>query len=333
MNNHLRGMGAVVTAFGLSGLLACSSSSSDAQSRGDAGGADEAAAPGDDAGAGDGSAATDAGSTDESAQQDGGGGDAGADGQRGVIYLSQAVLHTQTTGDTADYALSVNFVTTAELARERAAATVTTAGDCTATIVAVDPDAGPARRVSGLNAGSITATGNRMPGSITVDYGPNGDAGPANYTDERGNTKFYEDGDVITIQGVGGPDLPAFHAVSLVAPSEIALTAPTCTGSCPSIDRTMDMLVTWENGGAGKVLVTIETVADTEVALVQCKFETSVGMGTVPSSLLGMLGDTTDPSVAGVMQIDPINEVTFPVGNVSTTFTIEAVQFESVLGG
>jgi hypothetical protein len=95
----------------------------------------------------------------------------------------------------------------------------------------------------------------------------------------------------------------------------------------------MDMPVAWQNGGAGKVQVTLETVADTQVVLLQCKFDAGTGTGTVPTALLAKLGDTNDPNVSGIMQISPINEVTFPIGAVRATFTIVAVQFEAVLGG
>jgi hypothetical protein len=81
----------------------------------------------------------------------------------------------------------------------------------------------------------------------------------------------------------------------------------------------------------GKVLVSFESVAPTEVVLLQCKFDVSAGTGTVPSALLAKLGKAGDPDVTGIEQITPINEVSFLVGTAVTTFTIQSPDVESIL--
>ncbi len=234
--------------------------------------------------------------------------------------------------DAASSGLSVRFATRAELMAEQAAATVTTVGDCTATVLTIDPNADPPMPPSGLNAGTITVTGIGVPPAYVADYMDNGDRGPSNYAHADGETRFYEDGDVLSVQGTGGPDLPAFSIQTLAAPSDIALTAPTCvTGTCPDLDHTKDLAVEWENGGAGKVDVLFETVADAKVVLVECKFDAQTGKGIIPATLLAKLDVVDADSVSGIEQISPIDEKTFLVGDVSTTFSIRTAQFEALL--
>ncbi len=231
--------------------------------------------------------------------------------------------------ETANYSLTAIFATHAELTREQAAAAATTVGDCTATVVTIDPNAPRVMPRPGLDAGTITVTGIRMPPSLVVNY--SGAAGPASYHAD-GDTRFYEDGDVITVRGAGGADLPAFKVQSLKAPSDIAVTAPSCvTGSCPDVDHTQDLLFTWENGGDGKVDVLFETVADAKVVLLECKFDAAKGQGTISKSLLAKLDVVDGENVSGITQITPIDEVTFLVGDVSTTFSIRSAQYESLL--
>jgi hypothetical protein len=234
--------------------------------------------------------------------------------------------------DSAHYGLSAMFATQAEAAREQAAASATTIGDCTATVVTIDPNAPRMPEVPGLDAGTITVTGIGMPSSLVLDYTAN-DAGQSAYGHAAGETRFYDGGDVISVRGAGGADLPAFESTSLKAPSDIALLAPSCaTGSCPDLDHSQDLLVEWENGGDGKVDFLVETVADAKVVLLECKFDAASGKGVVPAALLAKLDVVDGSNVSGVQQITPIDEVTFPIGSVDTTFSIRTAQFEALLG-
>lgn len=261
------------------------------------------------------------------------GGAASADVARGLILVSQATRHSDALMlDVAHSSLSVIFASRAEAIRERSAAIVTTEGDCTASVLTVDPNASPVTPPSGLNAGTVTVTGIGVPPAYVAAYVDNGSKSPSNYGPANGDTRFYEDGDVLSVRGTGGPDLPAFDVQSLAAPSDIAVTAPTCvTVTCPDVDHTKDLLVEWENGGAGKVDVLFETIADAKVVLLECKFDAQGGKGIVPASLLAKLDIVDGQNVSGIEQISPIDEKTFLVGDVSTTFSIRTAQFEAVL--
>jgi len=320
--------------FALSSLLACQTAS-DAVSAGasgaSAGGARGIADGGGGTGASSASEAGDTGLAGSAAT--GGSAGNGSGPTRGLILLTQATVKSEALMiDSAHYGLSAMFATQAEVSRELAAATATTIGDCTATAVTIDPNAPRLPPNSGLDAGTITVTGIRMPPSLVIDYAAN-DAGTSAYGHAAGDTRFYEDGDVISVRGAGGPDLPAFESVSLKAPSDVALIAPSCvTGTCPDLDHTKDLLVEWENGGDGKVDFLVETVAETKVVLLECKFDAASGKGIVPSALLAKLDAVDGNNVSGIQQITAIDEVTFPIGGVDTTFSIRSAQFEALLG-
>ncbi len=331
MKIFLRASYSFVAAAAVFGFFACNSSTKAMSSADGGGGGATVDEPS--SGAGQTSQAGADGQAGETAAGGAGSG-SGSMMRRGVIELTQANVKSEALMiDTANYDLQAVFATYAELSREQAAVSVTTAGDCTASVVTIDPKAPRATPSSGLNAGAITVTGIRMPPTLLIDYVDNGAAGPSNYKGVRGDTRFFEDADVLTVRGTGGPDLPAFKVESLKAPSEIAITAPSCvTGSCPDVDHSQDLLVAWENGGDGKVDVLFETVADAKVVLLECKFDAAAGKGTVPRSLLAKLDVVDGENVSGIEQITPIDEVTFLVGDVSTTFSIRLAQYEALLG-
>ena len=332
MSHHLRVSCSFVVVVALAGILSCSSSSSTRHAADDGGAGGE---PGRDDQPSQAGEVSEVGGTGQAGESAAGGAVGGGDAQvqRGVIALTQATARSEALMlDTANYSLTAIFATHAELAREQAAATVTTVGDCTASVVVIDPTAPRVSPRSFLAAGTLTVPVFLLPPSLVVASTAHRAAGVTNYSHAEGQTRFYEDADVITVRGAGGADLPAFKVESIKAPSEIAVTAPSCvTGSCPDVDHREDLLFTWENGGDGKVGVLFETVADTKVVLLECRFDASKGQGTISKSLLAKLDVVDGENVSGIEQITPINEVTFLVGDVTTTFSVRSAQYESLL--
>jgi hypothetical protein len=182
-----------------------------------------------------------------------------------------------------------------------------------------------------LNAGAITLAGTGTPATTMLVYGPMGNTGFSNYATAMGTTAIYAGGDTFTLSGAGGPDLPVFGPQTLVTPSDVVVTAPVCGGTCPDLNRTMDLPVTWTGGGAGKVVVTFETIATMQVVLLQCKFDAAGGSGTVPAAVLAKLDKAGDPDVSGVFLISAANVVDFVVGTTPTTFTVQSSAVESSL--
>jgi hypothetical protein len=194
---------------------------------------------------------------------------------------------------------------------------ITTAGLC-ATIVCpatLGTDAGVVL-LQPLNAGDITVTGTGDAGPAVLHYGPIADAGHVGYTAVKGTAQFFNGGDMVTATGAGGADLPPFASQAIVAPNDIALTSPACDKlrQCPDLDRTVDLIVTWTGGGAGKVVAAIYG-AEAEVL---CRFGAAGGTGTVPSALLSKLG----PGGASETFV-PVNELSLSVGSTATTFTVQ----------
>jgi hypothetical protein len=308
------------TSLGLAALtavacsaLACSSTTNTASNAADGGGGGgEGGSATDGSAGGDGSSTVDGGST----------------APTGIILVTQTHL-----GSTFHYSISAQFRGFVAPTGSGPAPTQTTMGACTATVIptAAD-DAGPPMAVAGLNAGTLTVTGTGMPASTMLAYGPvASQQGVPGYTAASGSTQLFAAGDTMTLSGAGGADLPAFAAQSLVTPTQVLVTAPACTGTCPDLDRTQDLTVAWTGAGAGKVVVTFETISDTQAVLLQCRFDATAGTGTVPAALLGKLDKAGDPNVSGIEQISDENEVAFTVGTAATTFTIQHTNVQSLL--
>ena len=301
-------------------VFACSSSPNSAQDTADGGG-------GGGGGGGEGGSGTDGSAGDGSSTADGG----GTGGASGSILLTQSRL-----GTNFNYGLNAAFraAMAGTTTMGGAPPTVTTMGACSATVIPTPPDndAGlPAAR-SGLNAGTITLGGSGMPTSALLMYGPfMGQPGLSGYAQVEGSTKIFTGGDTMTLSGAGGPDLPAFATQTLVAPTEVVITAPVCGGTCPDLDRTTDLVVTWTGASAGKVVVTFETIADAQVVILECSFDPAAGTGTVPAALLAKLDKAGDPNVSGAEIISDVNKVQFNVGGIPTTFTIQSTNIESTL--
>ena len=124
---------------------------------------------------------------------------------------------------------------------------------------------------------------------------------------------------------------PAFAAQSVVAPSDIVLSAPVCAGLECDVDRTQDLAVAWTGGGAGKVRAAFETVGSTSTGSVFCTFDAASGMGTVPKTALAVLGDTRDGSTTGVEIFESLSETTFTVGDIPTTFSVQSGGIEALM--
>ena len=306
-----------------SGALACSSSSSSVAPSATEGGV---------GGSGGGGTGNVGGSGGGVTGGVGGGGVAGSGGNGGPVKLGRILLTQADVFNTFGYSVSAGFgALTGGGAKGGASPTSTTIGACTATVLPTTaPDAGTPtpQPPKVLDAGAITVAGAGSPASVVLEFAPVMGAGFSNYKEAMGNSAFFAGGDTLTVSGAGGPDLPSFAAQTLVAPSGIKLTSPSCSAGCPDLDRTTDLVLTWTGGGAGKVTVTLETISDTSLVLLECKFAAAGGTGTVPAALLQKLEKAGSAGVTGVAVITPKNEVTFPVGDALTTFVVQWAQIE-----
>ena len=171
---------------------------------------------------------------------------------------------------------------------------------------------------SSVNVGPIRVAS--AAGAITLSYAPLGAPDGGTYGSRysaSGSTQFFKGGDSITISGGGGAGYPDFSE-SVIAPNDIVITAPDCSGpsGCPDIDSTTDRVVSWTGGGAGKVVAFLSLTADRRVVNASCTFDAAPGTGTIPAAMLAKLRG------GGSASFLPSNEGHFKVGTADTTFAI-----------
>jgi hypothetical protein len=226
----------------------------------------------------------------------------------------------------------VRFSSTAQSANG-IVCTASTIGDClvSACTLSDAPDAGAPPSATALDAGMITVTGAGASKAVLTFGAISAYTTQQGYAAVSSETQFFSGGDTITVVGAGGADLPAFAAQSVVAPSEIVLSAPVCAGLACDVDRTQDLAVAWTGGGAGKVKAAFETVGSTSTGSVFCTFDAASGMGTVPKAALAVLGDTRDGSTTGVEIFESLSEMTFTVGGIPTTFSVQNSGTEALM--
>ncbi len=212
--------------------------------------------------------------------------------------------------------------------------TTSTIGNCLVSACTISDVANPGTPPVGtvLDAGLLTVTGAGASKAV-LEFGTGSPKSKQpGYPAVSADKQFFGGGDSIVLVGAGGVDLPAFKAQKLIAPSEIVLTAPACSGaSCPDVDRSKDLTVAWTAGGAGNLKASFETVGDTATAYVFCTFEAAAGTGTVPKAALAQLGDTRDGTTTGIELFASENEATFDVANVPTTFSLQTSGIQALM--
>lgn len=186
--------------------------------------------------------------------------------------------------------------------------------DCSARVCELPPPF-PKGVTDSLNGGAITVAGPAV--AVMLSFGPIFEDAGIDYH-AAGNTRFYKAGDAITLSGAGSADVPAFPPETVIAPNDIVLTAPDCSGfsSCVDVDRTTDLRVTWTGSSIGNVVASLTTSVTKEVT-VMCTFNVAAGTGIVPASLLATLESS------GVARYFPQNEVHFKVAGRDATFTVQ----------
>jgi len=254
---------------------------------------------------------------------DGGGpgtdGGVGAGTPLGFVVVSQAV-----TGSVASFDIDAVFLSSPVALP--AGCTTTPVAGCLAIRC---PDVTPQLPdQTTLNAGTLTVTGTGVSSPATLTYGPGPTPGINGYSTVTALTKFYNSGDTLSVSGAGGADLPSFPAQTLVAPNEIALTAPACAsaldgGACTDVDRSTDARLAWTGGGAGQVTITYLTGSDSGTNTLSCVFEALPGAGVVPSAALMMLDPASAPGYYGQEFINPVSSKTFMVGTLAAVFTVQ----------
>lgn len=129
------------------------------------------------------------------------------------------------------------------------------------------------------SAGDVTITGGAVPLTLTPD-------GMNKYAKQKSTTvDLHAGGETLTISATGAT-IPAFTR-DLVAPSYLDVTSPVqpANNDPLPLDRTQDLVFTWNGGGTGEFVVLLGDSATS----MTCKFPTTPGTATVPAAALSML--------------------------------------------
>jgi hypothetical protein len=165
--------------------------------------------------------------------------------------------------------------------------TVQTVGACAVTsctfATATPGDAGTS--ASYTNSGPVTVKGVRVnSGTMTLTPGGYG------YNTVSGAVAFFLGGESIRLTAPGNPTgAPAFD-VALVAPSSVAVSAPTFdTQASVSASATQDLPVAWGATPAAEVAVAMAASGQGKSVQARCGFSAGAGRGVVPAQVLGSL--------------------------------------------
>lgn len=117
-----------------------------------------------------------------------------------------------------------------------------------------------------------------------------------------------------------GATVPAFSGITVVAPNEVTLTVPFCSGfDCGSVSRTADMTLSWTGGSSTKVNAQLFTFQTGQGGRsITCTF--SASPGTVPAAAMAKL-EQTGGAVSGFLYVRPLSSTSFVAGSWGVTVT------------
>ncbi len=185
-----------------------------------------------------------------------------------------------------------------------------------------------AANVSALDAGADLSLGSSSNGGVTLSRVATGGGGIAYGVSPNPPLGFYRAGEVYTLAGSGGPDVPAF-SVSVTAPSAVTVTQPdlsTLTG----IDSNQDFVLRWQgNDGVGEIEVELMGGTADDPDAIVCRFADD-GEGVVPASLLAELRDALNANVSPVGNLPGfvVSGSGVSIGQGGVTLTVSRVNFD-----
>ncbi|MCU0701705.1 MAG: hypothetical protein MUC96_34795 [Myxococcaceae bacterium] len=188
-----------------------------------------------------------------------------------------------------------------------------TVSNCTTTVcdfaMGGGADAGTTSTLD--SAGMLSVAGTRVDGGVTLAPGAMG-----TYS-RTFMSQLWGGGETLTVAATGAA-VPAFSQ-TVAAPTDLNVTAPDCPlSSCPAINKTMPLVVSWTGGGTSTVVVNVSVndTAANRLGTFFCTFPASAGTGMIPASVLGVV-----PAGTGVITIQPTNTTRFMAGSYQVTLT------------
>jgi hypothetical protein len=151
------------------------------------------------------------------------------------------------------------------------------------------------------SAGTISVQGLPMTVSLIVmDMG----MFAGQYSVFQQYTPMFMGGESITVRATGG-EVPSFMGL-VTAPSEPTLSQPITQ----PISRNADYGLSWSDGGAGQLRVSLTVPQMNGNPGIDCTFPAAAGAGAIPAQALSML-----PSGQGIMSFSIISTSDFPAGD------------------
>ena len=260
--------------------------------------------------------------------------ESGGSGKTGRINVSQTAI----AGGTSYFSsVAASFSAGGGTVVVAGNCTTTTQGSCTVLKCTAPPDAGTvdagedggdAGPVVAPNAGDITVSGPKFPDGGSFVLTP-GDAGTYQGATGPTTAPIFAGGDNLTASAAG-KDVPAFSNQTLVAPSDLDVTAPTFTASVTTFKRSENLAITWTaaDGGAAtgtvNVLVSAHDTPDDSSTIITCAFPAAGGTGSVPTAALQDLPQANGTTINGFISIIPEAATPFTAGDWNITFSADA---------
>ncbi len=193
------------------------------------------------------------------------------------------------------------------------------AGGCVANTIGpwfVDRCPSPEPAVTPRSAGEITF---RAASGFMRSVMPSPADGAYASLEERGVQ--WREGDAVTIEAAGSPDIPAFRAM-LTQPPALSLVSPTLssTGSA-TVSLRQSLTVVW-SAGAGMVRLRFAGILSDRVLRIDGYFDRAAGSASIP---IDVLGELTARSARANLNIAPVSSTVVTAGTWRVRVTAEGV--------
>ncbi len=172
------------------------------------------------------------------------------------------------------------------------------------------------------SAGTIMVSGGNEDLAMVPEAG--------NYTPYQSDSPLFTGGETLEVSAAGG-SVPAFET-SLTAPGHLTVTGPMLPiGSPYPLDRSQDLILTWEGASAGVVEVRLagpQELPQPQTSI-HCVFDVAAGQGTIPKAAL----DRVTLTGTGTLAVDVAAEtevVTAGWGPVNIRASVQALKANGV---
>jgi hypothetical protein len=132
------------------------------------------------------------------------------------------------------------------------------------------------------------------------------------YTTYMQYTPMFNGGETLSI-GAAGAEVPAFAGL-VAAPSQITIVKPLHTQF--TVPRARDLALSWTDGGAGELRVSLSVQLMTSTPGIDCAFAANLGSASIPTAALQTL-----PAGMGALSLSVVSESDLNAGEWQVALT------------